>query len=218
MVQRDDDRTDQRDDTRDSDSSRRASRAWTFVLAVTLSLLVGSCGLCGVFLSRQWPTFEHDPIAAEALTTEMLSIEIPANFEPQGTIEWNVWLLLDMRGAYFAHTVEDGELSLLEVDSRFIEQPDFRQHIIHSLHQHGAGSGFDLNVKQTETKTFDVNGEQVPFEFLTAEDRSTGEGRRLVDGVVTLNGRPVLVSLWVDEEIWDEAMVERLIESIGPAP
>ncbi len=207
-----------RDDDRDAHANPQASRVWTFVLAATLSLLVGSCCLCGVFLSRQWPTFEQDPAAAEALTKELLTIEIPPNFEARGTIDWNVWLLLHMRGAYYAHLIDDGELSFLEVDSRFISQPDFRQHIIDSLHQHGAGSGFDLNVRKTDTKSFDVNGEAVPFTFLTAEDRSTGKGRRLVDGVVTLNGRPILISLWVADNLWDEAMVTRLIESIGPPP
>ncbi len=213
MAERDDDRT----GPGDALSTPQASRVWTLVLAVTLSLLVGSCCLCGVFLSRQWPTFEQDPLAAEALTKELLAIEIPPNFEPQGTIDWHVWLLLHMRGAYYVHTVDDGELSFLEVDSRFISQPDFRQHIIDSLHQHGAGSGFDLDVRKSESKTFSINGEAVPFNFLTAEDRTSGEGRRLVDGVVTLDGRPILISLWVDEDLWDEAMVTRLIESIGPA-
>ncbi len=213
MAERDDDRV----GAGDAIAPPPASRVWTLVLAVTLSLLVGSCCLCGVFLSRQWPTFEHNPTAAEALTHELLSIEIPPNFEPQGTIDWNVWLLLHMRGAYYVHAVDDGELSLLEVDSRFISQPDFREHIISSLHQHGAGSGFDLNVRKTETRSFNVNGEAVPFTFLTAEDRSTGKARRLVDGVVTVNGRPILVSLWVAEDLWDDAMIARLIESIRPA-
>ena len=145
----------------------------------------------------------------------MLSIEIPETFAPRGTIEWHVSFLLTMRGAYFSQTVDDGELTLLEVGSRFIEQPEFRRHIIDSLHQHGSGSGVELKVLHTETKVFDIDGEPVPFDFLTAEDRSTGEGRRLVDGVVTgSRGTPVLVSLWVDEDIWDEELVTKLIESI----
>lgn len=212
MADRDDNRT----DTGEAPTAPQASRVWTFLLAATLSLSVGSCCLCGVFLSRQWPTFEQDPVAAEALAGELLAIEIPPNFEPQGTIDWSVWLLLHMRGAYYVNTVDEGELSFLEVDSRFISQPDFRQHIIDSLHQHGAGSGFDLNVRKNETKSFLVNGESVTFTFLTAEDRSTGTGRRLVDGVVTLDGHPVLVSMWVTEDLWDEDMVTRMIESIGP--
>lgn len=201
----------------DSVEPQQTSRVWTLLLAASLSLMVGSCFLCGVFLSSQWPTFEQDPTAAETMTAELLSLEIPTNFEPQGTIDWNVWLLLNMRGAYYAHTVDEGELSLLEVDSRLIGQSDFRQHIINSLHQHGAGSGLELDIRKTEAKTFSVNGSPVIFNFITAEDRTSGDGRRLVDGVVTIDDRPILISLWVDEDLWDEAMVTRLIESIGPA-
>ncbi len=197
--------------------ARQGSRLWTAVLLILFASIIGSCCLCGGFLFRQWPTFQEDPTAAEELTRQLLSIEIPETFTPQGTIEWHVSFLLTMRGAYFSHTIDDGALTLLEVDSQFMERPAFRRHIIDSLHQHGAGSGFDLKVLQTETRVFDVAGEQVSFEFLTAEDRSTGEGRRLADGVVVVNGVPVLVSLWVDEDIWDEEMVTRLIESIGPA-
>ncbi|MCA9026603.1 MAG: hypothetical protein KDA86_15460 [Planctomycetaceae bacterium] len=212
MAERDDERT----ETGESQPTPQASRVWTFILAATLSLIVGSCCLCGVFLSRQWPTFEQDPVAAQSLTSELLTIEIPPNFEPKGTIDWNIWLFLHMRGAYYANTVDDGELSFLEVDSRFISQADFRQHIINSLHQHGAGSGFDLNVRKSETKSFNVNGEDVRFSFMTAEDRTSGDERRLVDGVVTLDGRPLLISFWVDEDLWDEATITRMIESIGP--
>ncbi len=196
--------------------TRRGSRLWTAVSLILFAAAVGSCCLCGAFLFRQWPTFQDDPAAAEELTRRLLSIEIPETFSPQGTIEWHVSFLLTMRGAYYSHTIDDGALTLLEVDSQFMERPAFRRHIIDSLHQHGAGSGFDLRVLQTESKTFEVAGEPVSFEFLTAEDRSTGEGRRLVDGVVVVSGAPVLVSLWVDEDIWDEEAVTRLIESIGP--
>ncbi|MCA9075703.1 MAG: hypothetical protein KDA93_11765 [Planctomycetaceae bacterium] len=210
------DREEVRTNDGNAPATPKASRVWTFVLAATLSLLVGSCFLCGVFLSSQWPTFEQDPDAAKALTSQLLTIEIPPNFEPQGTIDWNVWLFVHMRGTYYAHAVDDGELSLLEVDSRFINQPDFRQHIIDSLHQNGAGSGFELNVRKTETKEFTVQGHSVRFTFITAEDRTTGESRRLVDGVVTFDDRPILIALWVDEDLWDETMVTRLIESVGP--
>lgn len=183
---------------------------------IALAGLIGSCCLCGVLVYQQRPHFQDDPQAAEELTEQMLAIEIPPTFAPKGTIEWDVWWFLTMRGAYYTHTVDDGELTLLEVDSRFLSQPDFRQHIIDSLHQQGAGSGFDLKVLSTETKVLTIGGAEVSFEFLRAEDRSTGESRRLVDGVVSGRGNtPVLISLWVDEDVWDEESVVRMLESVG---
>jgi hypothetical protein len=196
-------------------SAPAKTRVWTYLLAITLAAIVGSCCLCGVLLMQQWPSFQQDPAAAEALTHQMLALEIPEVFEPQGTIEWNVLFVLTMRGAYYTHQVGDGELTLLKLDSPLISQPDFRQHVIDALRQNGAGSGFDLNVLQSETRTFGIAGEQVPFQFLRAEDRTTGEERRLIDGVVTGKQGPVLVALWFDEDIWDEELVTRLIQSIG---
>ncbi|MGD9854523.1 MAG: hypothetical protein AB7U20_06180 [Planctomycetaceae bacterium] len=199
-------------------SPRRNSPFWSVVLAVVFASTVGSCCLCSGLLYRQRPQFLQDPATAATFTRQMLSIDIPESFTPQGTINWHVPFLLTMRGAYFSQSVSTGELTLLEVNSQFIEQPEFRRHIIESLRQHGAGSGFDLNVLQTETKVFQIGQEPVEFEFLTAEDRTTGKGRRLVDGVVAGTNGPVLVSLWVDEEIWDAEQVTRMIESIDRTP
>jgi len=206
------------DDGGERSTRRKTSPLWSVLLVITFAGIVGTCCLCGVFVYRQRPSFQDDPAAAVELTGQMLSIDIPQTFAPKGTIEWHVWWFLTMRGAYFTHTVDDGELTLLEVDSRFLSQPEFHQHIVDSLHQQGAGSGFDLNVLHTETKVLTIGGAEVPFEFLTAEDRSTGAGRRLVDGVVTGKRGPVLVSLWVDEDIWDEESVIRMLESVGTSP
>lgn len=204
------------DGDRPQRSAPQKTRVWTSLLAVAFAAMVVSCCLCGILLMRQWPSFHQDPAAAEALTRQMLAIDIPEVFEPQGTIEWNVLLVLTMRGAYYTHQVDDGELTLLKLDSPLISQPDFREHVIHALRQNGAGSGFDLNVLHSETKRFDIAGEtQVPFQFLRAEDRTTGTERRLVDGVVTGKRGPVLVALWLDEDVWDEDMVTQLIQSIG---
>lgn len=195
--------------------ARKRPAVWSIVAAVAFAVIVSACCLCGGLLYHQWPQFHQDPAAAEAMAREILSIEIPETFAPQGVIEWQVSFLLTMRGAYFSQIVSHGELTLLEVNSRFINQPEFRQHIVDSLRQHGAGSGFDLTVLQTETKSYEINGESVLFQFLTAEDRTTGRGRRIVDGVVPGRNGPVLVSLWVDEEVWDEKQITTMIESIG---
>jgi hypothetical protein len=196
-------------------SAPRKTKVWTYLLAIAFAAIVGSCCLCGVLLLQQWPSFHQDPAAAEALTHQMLAIEIPEVFEPQGTIEWNVLFVLTMRGAYYSHQVGEGELTLLKLDSAWISQPHFREHVIESLRQNGAGSGFDLNVLHSEEREFGIGGEQVRFQFLRAEDRTTGEERRLVDGVVSGKQGPVLVALWLDEDLWNEEMVTRLIQSIG---
>jgi len=189
-------------------------------LAATSALLiaVGSCCLCGGLFYYQWPHFESDPEAAATLTRQMLPVRVPESFTPEGTIEWSFWMLLQMRGAYFVLRDGDGELSFLEVDSRFIDNAEFRNHIRQSLREHGAGGGYDLAVRESQTKTYDIAGQSVTFQFLQADDRTTGAQRRLVDGIVEGTNGPVMISLWVDEESWDPEMVERLIESIGSQP
>ncbi|MBX3436627.1 MAG: hypothetical protein KF861_03985, partial [Planctomycetaceae bacterium] len=153
---------------------RQRSSLWTVLVALGFAGVVGSCCLCSGALYRQRPVIRDDPEAAVDLVGRMLSIDIPDVFAPQGTIEWQVPFLVTMRGAYFSRASDRrrvGELTFLEVESRTVSQPWFRRHVVDSLHQHGAGSGFDLTVLHTETKIFEIGNSKVPFEFLTAEDR-----------------------------------------------
>ncbi len=122
---------------------------------------------------------------------------------------------MTMRGAYFVHSLGDGEISLLQVNSAYLSQPGFREHIIRSLQEQGAGGGFELNIRESNVRTIDVFARPVEFRFTSGEDRTTGAERRLVDGVVDGIEGPVLIVLWVDEDNWSEEQVLGMLESIG---
>ena len=195
--------------------ARSKSRLLSIVATGGLFVAVGSCCLCGGIVYMQWPAFDEDPEGAAQMTAEILPISIPEVFLPKGTIRWDVWMFLSMRGAYFTLSNGDGELSFLEVDGEFINNDEFRRHIKKSLREHGAGGGYDLAVKPKQTRTYDVAGTPVDFDFLEAENRTTGTEIRLVDGIVEGNNGPVMISFWVDEENWDPQLVDDLINSIG---
>ena len=206
-------------DTTSSDAPAPArNRLMSIVATAGLVIVVGSCCLCGGAVWQKQPDFLADPAAAAGVTGEILPVTVPAVFTPEGAIQWDLWMLVNMQGAYYTLTTGDGELSFLQVDSRFIDNIDFRDHIIRSLREHGAGGGFDLAVKATETRTYEVGGESVDFTFLKAQDRTTGRDRRLVDGIVSGPHGPVMISLWLDEENWDPQMVDDMIASIHTDP
>lgn len=194
------------------------SRLKSIAATVGLVIVVGSCCLCGGAVWQKQPTFLTDPVAAVTVRREILPVTVPTVFAPEGAIEWDLWMFVRMQGAYYTLTTGDGELSFLAVDSSFINNVDFRDHIKQSLREHGAGGGFDLAVKATDTKTYEINGQSVEFQFLKAEDRTTSRDRRLVDGVVEGPQGPVMISLWIDEESWDPQMVDDMIASIGSEP
>lgn len=205
------------DTSKPGDTSRtaRKSRLVSMAASIGLALLIGSCCLCGGAIYYQWPAFHSDREEAIAITNQILPVTVPESFTAEGTIVWKIWMFLTMEGAYYTHRDGPGELSFLEVESRFLSNDDFRAHILRSLREHGAGGGFDLKIRNAETKTYDINGQPAEFRFLEAEDRTTGNGRRLVDGIVQGINGPVMVSLWVDEQNWDPQMVDDMIASIG---
>jgi hypothetical protein len=207
--------------TADADRSSRKTRLMSILATAAFVAVIASCCLCGGTVYYKRPRFISDPDSAVALTGEILPVRVPETFSPRGVIHWDLWMMLKMQGAYYTLDTGEGELSFLEVDSRFIDNAQFRDHILASLREHGAGGGFNLAVRSAETREFDVGGQSVPFQFLAADDRTTGSKRRLVDGIVDGTNGPVLISLWVDEEYWDPQQVEQMITSIGkadPAP
>ncbi len=198
-----------------AESNRPGSRIAAFVLGLALIAMLAFLCLAGIYFYSQWPDFVEDPAAASELAQQLLPMEIPGVFEPRGTITWRIWPLMTMRGAYFEHSLGDGELTLLQVNSAYMSQQGFREHIIKSLQEQGAGSGFDLAVSESSSRTIDVYGRPVTFHFTAGEDRTTGAQRRLLDGIVEGPDGPVLLSLWVGEADWSEEQVLGMLESIG---
>lgn len=201
--------------TADAAHSSRKARLMSVIATVGFVAVIASCCLCSGTVYYKRPRFISDPDTAVALTREILPVQVPETLSPQGVIRWDLWMMLKMQGAYYTLDTGEGELSFLEVDSRFIDNAQFRNHILTSLREHGAGGGFNLAVRSAETREFEIGGQNVPFQFLAADDRTTGSKRRLVDGIVDGVSGPVLISLWVDEEYWDPQMVEQMIDSIG---
>jgi hypothetical protein len=187
----------------------------SLIATIGFVAVIASCCLCSGTVYYKRPRFISDPDTAVALTQDILPVTVPETYSPQGVIRWDLWMMLKMQGAYYTLDIGEGELSFLEVDSRYLDNAQFRDHILASLREHGAGGGFNLAVRNAETREFEIGGQTVPFQFLAADDRTTGSKRRLVDGIVDGTSGPVLISLWVDEEYWDPQLVEQMIASIG---
>lgn len=206
------------EDASPAGESRRGSRLVAVLLTLVIGGVLASCCACGGFLYLYGPEFQEDPDAAQALAGQLLPMDVPAVFEPRGTIVWTIWPLMTMKGVYYEHTFGEGELTLLQIDSAYMSQQGFREHVTRSLQEQGAGSGFELAVQETVDRSIDVYGRPVTFRFTKAEDRTSGDGRRLVEGVVEGPDGPVLLNLWVDEENWSEEQTVEMIESIGRRP
>ena len=210
--------------TKPQAAPRRAGRegpwflraAWSLV--ITGGVLIGFAVAVGLYWFR--PTFIENGAAAEKLADSLLKIDIPPQFQPAGTIEWNIAYLLTMRGAYFemlprtdVETASGGLLVLLEVDTRFRDDVTVRKHIQSVLLEEGAGGPPLIPIKSDDLE-FDVQGEQRTFRVTAGKQPNSEAVTYLVQGLVNGRKGDVMIALRLPKEDWDEEGFARMLKSI----
>jgi hypothetical protein len=191
------------------------SKLATIVGTLLTVLLLGTCALCGAGLYFFQPDVSEEPTAVAPLTARMISVDVPAAFEPRGTIEWDFFWLVLMRGTYYQLTGAEGMLMFLEVDSRVMDEPDVREHVERTLREKGGG-GPPLTIIESREEQYYIRGQNVTFLYRVGESPDDHTKHHLVEGVVSGNTGPVLVAFRVAEESWMEIepLVEATIRSI----
>lgn len=182
------------------------------LLAVLLLAIVGLCGF-GFYYFR--PVLTESPSAVEPLTAQMLRIDVPPEFEPRGTIEWNFLGAVLMRGVYYELASDEGFLMLLQVDSRLMSQPDIQEHVDRTLRDKGGG-GPPLEITESIERPFLVRGANRMFRFRVGESPADHSRYHLVEGTVDGFSGTVLVAFRIEDAVWEDLAprVEQTILSI----
>lgn len=174
------------------------------------------CCVCG---GAGWwfkPEIHEDPDRAAEIVRDIVDIDIPDAYQPEGTIEWNVLYLMRIRGAYYERFAGDGLLTFVEVNSRLESEADVRAHIHDTLIRKGGG-GTPLVIDESETKTIEVeiNGMFVPFTIQIGRDPPTAQTFHIIEGVFEGKHGGVLLSMRVNADNWEEQSVIDMLNSIG---
>ncbi len=182
-------------------------------LTGTLLGLVGVFCCLGLMLFR--PEVDASPERAKELTNAMLLVDVPDEFHPAGTIEWNFFWFVLLRGAYYELPADEGQLMLLEVESGLLDEPEIREHVDSTLREKGGG-GPPLTITDSEERVYNLRGRPVTFTFRVGESPDDHTRYHLVEGVVDGNSGPVLMAFRITDESWDanQALVERTILSV----
>lgn len=200
-----------------SDPAAAQTRSrWSVVLSTLASLLlVSMCVVCGAGLYFFRPTVSDDPEGVVPMTSAMLRVDVPSAFEPRGTIEWDFFWLVLMRGAYYELTADEGVLLFIQVESRLMDEPDIRRHVDRTLQEKGGG-GPPLTITESEERVFEIRGREVPFRFQVGESPANRSKYHLVEGIVDGNSGPVLVAFRIRDDSWaeNEPLVLQTIQSI----
>lgn len=196
------------------EDDERPSRFWIVLTTLGVAGLVAGICVCsfGLYLFR--PVFSHDPSHVRELTDDLVAIELGDTWQPGGTIEWNVLWLVMFRGAYYEWSEANGQLAIVAVDGRVLDQEDVRKHVVRQLQE--AGGTAAIVIEQEKIKDIPIDGQPVPFVFQVGTETTSEVPIRLVEGVVEGPRGPVLIALRMDEALWDEQKILHLLSSIKP--
>lgn len=191
------------------------ARVVTIFLGFGTAAIVGACFAGAYFF---FPRVDEEPSAVADVMDGMLDIDIPAVFEPRGTIEWNMALVMTMRGAYFepVDSERNGILLFVQVEGGSGDKPEVREHIENVLWQDGSATEqLVLETESHEERMVLVRGDPVPFVFETATDAQTKTTYRLVHGVVEGVEGPVLIALRMQVDSgWNDETAVAMLRSI----
>jgi hypothetical protein len=190
---------------------RLATVLTTLAVVAVIAVIVLCAG--GLYYFR--PHIVEDPNRVPVVQAEMLGLTPPAEFEPRGTIEWDLLSAVLMRGVYYELATRDAMLMLLQVDSRLMSETDIREHVERTLRDKGGG-GPPLTITSSEETLFMVRGKPVPFQQRVGKSPVDDSKYRLIEGVVDGRQGKVLVAFRVAEEVWPlhQGAIQGAIEGI----
>ena len=194
--------------------ARPAKGGWGMIFSTLFGgAFLVLCVACGLGLYSFRPVIHASPEAAVEAQQSALDIQVPKIFVPKGTIDWNVAFLLQMHGAYFEHSLADGEIVLLHADSRFFSSQELRDHVRTTLLDKG-GTGVPLKRDDVSFREIMIQNQPVKFRFEKGRSPTSDKPYYVVDGVVPGKTGEVLIGIRLEADAWDESQMMGMLESI----
>lgn len=170
------------------------------------------CGGVGFFAWKFRNSFSDDPVVARKVQSDIVSIDIPAEFQPIGSVDF-----VFMKGVAYKGKNEKSIIMLGEFkapgdpkDQMEQMQLQFRQ----GLRKGNDKAEQNFEVESRESHTFTIRGTEVSFEFEKGKMKPGDEESLRVSGTFPSNGGAGALFLMVPAEDYDEDDIKEMIESI----
>lgn len=181
--------------------------------AVFLSLLLCCGGL--LWFGRSAVQLKTTPADIGQLSQSIASIDVPSEFHPQMGMELR--FPVQMKMAVYERDGGTGSLVLMEmaIPGAGTEE-QMEQSFQQQMRQQGRQD--DIQVESREEKTFQIDGQERKFEFVTGTDPGKNRKVHRVTGIFPSRGATAFLVLTLDDAQWNEEEVTRMIESISTKP
>lgn len=182
------------------------------ILAVVVIGAVLCCGGIGLFMYAN-PPIKTTQNAAEITekTNAIADIEILPGFRPVMAIDMNMYVMTMQMAAYDGQG--SGMLMIAQVQApQGADQAQMQQQMRQSMQQQNIGE--QLTVKNSETKTIQIDGQDVDFLFSTAVNAQDDSEWRQVTGAFPGKNGMAFMILQQPADAYDEEAVVNMLESI----
>lgn len=183
------------------------------VLLILLAVFVVAAVLCcgaGFWWVSTWKPTE-DPVKVRAQTAEIVDIQIPDDYQPAFAMNMNMFVMTMQMTAY--QGPGQGMLMIAQMQApQGADQAQMQQQMNQSLQQQNMGQ--QLSIKESETKTVSVEGQDVDFLFSTATNANDNSEWRQVTGSFPGKNGTAFIILQQPADTFDEDAVVEMLESI----
>lgn len=187
------------------------------------TLIVGGLGLFGMLVccgGVTWlylnfvPTISKEPEVVNSLGKQILNAEVLADFAPEGSAVIDN-RFLTVRIAKFQHKEGKGDILLGSAKIHF-DLKQLKDKIDEERKKAEKEFQESVEVDKSEVHKVMINGQEVPVTIAEAKNKETDKDFHQVTANFEHAGTMTFLIMQIDDEIWDEAAVLKMLQEAKP--
>jgi hypothetical protein len=184
---------------------------WVLVfLALGAVCGLACCGLVGYFAYQFKPTIVTTSPEVRQMAAEMVPFEIPDEFVGLEGVKVDNFMVAVLM-CRFERQDGRGRLQLMEVQVKFGDPAEHEAQFKQQFRQQDGQELPTLTITSSEEREVTMNGQPTELTFAEGTDPETGTPYREVRGQFTGKNGMGTLHLQVEEDVWDEEAVLRML-------
>ncbi len=191
-------------------------------IKILIAILVGG-GVCviaccggGYYLARNAIKITDQPAEIVEIQELIADIQTPEGFKPKtGMTTKAMGFNMNMVVYSRDNGQQDGLVLMQFKMPGDVPEDQMKMSFENQMKTQQNGQSQNINVTETETRSFVIDDEEVEFTFSTGTQAGSDQAVRQVTGVFPSRNGTAMLMFLTNEENWDEEQVVKMIESIS---
>jgi hypothetical protein len=175
------------------------------------TMLLLCCGGIGGIFFLVWSSSSSEPADVRRVAAEIADVPLPAEFEPQGSIDMPVSFFgAKMKGVLY-ETKKKSAFVMAEFSAKLSEAE--RENFFETIRMRLHTADDKLDILETKTVDFTMRGEPASFKFAKVQNVDTKQKFWRAAGTFEGKGGPAMVMMMVPLEDYNEAQLKQIFEN-----